>query len=236
MELGTLVRWTKKEGEKVEVGDVICEIQTDKAVVDFEAQEEGYLAKIIAPDNSKDLQVGALIGLFVDDEEEIASAQAEAPNIAPKQAQSVPKENAKEASASSQPAISDNMAAQAVPSPAVGHIARKYHIDLSLVTGTGPKGRVLKGDVLSFIEGGGKAAAKAPAPAKEVDKPKKAAKAPPAAKAFPENTATRHDLAPGDRGRGGKTLPHAYMTVECCFSRARELVEKLGLSDVGDLV
>lgn len=61
MDKGTLIKWLKKEGDKLEAGDVICEIETDKATVGFEVQEEGYLAKILYPDGTKDLSVGTVI-------------------------------------------------------------------------------------------------------------------------------------------------------------------------------
>lgn len=64
MDKGTLIKWLKKEGDKLEAGDVICEIETDKATVGFEVQEEGYLAKILYPDGTKDLSVGTVIQYF----------------------------------------------------------------------------------------------------------------------------------------------------------------------------
>ena len=67
---GTIVKWNLKEGDKIEVGDVLCEIQTDKATVGFESQEEGYLAKILSADGSKSA-VGNLIGIMVDEKEDI---------------------------------------------------------------------------------------------------------------------------------------------------------------------
>lgn len=67
MSEGNIVSWTKKEGDKVKVGDVVCEIQTDKATIGFESQEEGYLAKILVPKDSKGVEVGKLIGLLVEE-------------------------------------------------------------------------------------------------------------------------------------------------------------------------
>lgn len=58
MSEGNIAKWNKKEGEKVAVGDVICEIQTDKAVMGYESQEEGYLAKIIVKEGTKGVAVG----------------------------------------------------------------------------------------------------------------------------------------------------------------------------------
>ena len=71
MSEGNIVSWTKKEGDKVKVGDVVCEIQTDKATIGFESQEEGYLAKILVPKDSKGVEVGKLIGLLVEEQKDI---------------------------------------------------------------------------------------------------------------------------------------------------------------------
>ena len=71
MSEGNLVTWSKKEGDKVNVGDILCEIQTDKATMGFESQEEGYLAKILVPQDTKQVQVGQLIGLLVEEQNEI---------------------------------------------------------------------------------------------------------------------------------------------------------------------
>jgi pyruvate dehydrogenase E2 component (dihydrolipoamide acetyltransferase) len=66
MSEGTIAKWNKKEGDKIAVGDVICEIQTDKAVVGFESQEEGYLAKIIIDQDAKGIPVGDVIISFME--------------------------------------------------------------------------------------------------------------------------------------------------------------------------
>lgn len=68
---GTILQWNKKEGDQVKVGDVICEIQTDKATMAFESQEDGYLAKILVPKDSKGVLVGKLIGLLVEEKKDI---------------------------------------------------------------------------------------------------------------------------------------------------------------------
>ncbi|XP_066383203.1 dihydrolipoyllysine-residue acetyltransferase component 1 of pyruvate dehydrogenase complex, mitochondrial-like isoform X1 [Miscanthus floridulus] len=65
MNQGNIAKWRKQEGDNIEVGDVICEIETDKATLEFESLEEGYLAKILAPEGSKDVQVGQPIAVTV---------------------------------------------------------------------------------------------------------------------------------------------------------------------------
>lgn len=70
---GNIISWTKKEGDLVKVGDVVCEIQTDKATMGFESQEEGFLAKILVPKDSKNVEIGKLIGLLVEDKGDIST-------------------------------------------------------------------------------------------------------------------------------------------------------------------
>ena len=75
MSEGTIAKWLKKEGEKVEIGDVVCEIQTDKATMGYESQEEGYIAKIYSEEGSI-LPIGGLIGIMVEEEEDIPKFDA----------------------------------------------------------------------------------------------------------------------------------------------------------------
>uniref|UniRef100_A0A0R3S218 Lipoyl-binding domain-containing protein n=1 Tax=Elaeophora elaphi TaxID=1147741 RepID=A0A0R3S218_9BILA len=73
MEHGTIVKWHKKEGDEVEEGDLVCEIETDKSVMAFEASEEGVLAKILVPDGTKGVKLGKPICVFVDKKEDCAA-------------------------------------------------------------------------------------------------------------------------------------------------------------------
>ncbi|KAL3985560.1 Biotin-requiring enzyme family protein [Acanthocheilonema viteae] len=73
MEHGTIVKWHKKEGDEVEEGDLVCEIETDKSVMAFEASEEGVLAKILVPDGTKGIKIGKPICVFVDKKEDCAA-------------------------------------------------------------------------------------------------------------------------------------------------------------------
>lgn len=73
MSEGNILQWNKKEGDQVKVGDLICEIQTDKATIGFESQEDGFLAKILIPGETKGVAVGKLIGLLVEEKSDIGS-------------------------------------------------------------------------------------------------------------------------------------------------------------------
>lgn len=70
MTAGTIVKWYKKEGESISAGNVLCDIQTDKAVISLESDEEGILAKILIPENTKDIKVGTLIALIVSEDQD----------------------------------------------------------------------------------------------------------------------------------------------------------------------
>merc|ERR1719350_1265205 len=90
MEMGSIVTWEKKEGDKVSEGDLLCEIETDKATMGFETPEEGYLAKIIISAGSKDIPIGKLLCIIVENQEDVAKFKdfvddgvSEAPAAAP---------------------------------------------------------------------------------------------------------------------------------------------------------
>src|ERR1700686_3889620 len=84
MEKGNLSKWLKKEGDKVKPGDVIAEIETDKATMEYEAIDEGTLAKILVPEGSQDVPVNALIAVLAEEGEDIKAAAAGAGKSAPK--------------------------------------------------------------------------------------------------------------------------------------------------------
>ncbi|RTL96532.1 pyruvate dehydrogenase complex dihydrolipoamide acetyltransferase [Ancylobacter aquaticus] len=200
MEKGNLAKWLKKEGDKVAPGDVIAEIETDKATMEVEAIDEGTLAKILVPEGTADVPVNQLIAILATEGEDVkavaagggaAPAKAEAPKEAPK-AEAAPAEAAKaeapkseapKAEAAPAPAASAPAAAPAASgervfaSPLARRLAKEKGVDLSGVKGSGPHGRVVAADVESAPAGG---AAKAPAPASAA-KPAPAAAAPVAA-------------------------------------------------------
>ena len=139
---GTVVRWIKKEGDEVEIGDIIAEIETDKATMEMEAFDEGILSQISIQEGGK-APVGSVIAVLLEDGEgdaPAASAQAAAPAPAPAAAPPAPTPLANGA----QPAETRIKA-----SPLAKKIAEADGVDLSNVTGTGPGGRIVKADVVS---------------------------------------------------------------------------------------
>ncbi|EKS40337.1 pyruvate dehydrogenase complex dihydrolipoamide acetyltransferase [Afipia clevelandensis] len=189
MEKGNLAKWLKKEGDKVKSGDVIAEIETDKATMEVEAVDEGTIAKILVPEGTQDIPVNTMIAVLAGDGEDVkaagagagsAPAKSEAPKAeAPKSeapkaaapatasapaAAPAPAKPAAAPAAAAAPAQSDG--ARIFSSPLARRLAKEAGIDLSRVTGTGPHGRVVARDIGEAKSGKGlKPAAAAGAPA-----------------------------------------------------------------------
>ena len=157
MQQGTVVRWRKKEGEAVARGEVIAEIETDKATVEFEAYTSGVLRRIVV-DEGVAIPVGELIAVITDADEPmpddlvVAPAGSQTPNSAADTAAPVPGPTAPTAAQTppAQPAAAEPREIRA--SPIARRLAREKGVDLSLVTGTGPGGRIVEQDVLGFAE------------------------------------------------------------------------------------
>uniref|UniRef100_A0A2H8TUF6 Dihydrolipoamide acetyltransferase component of pyruvate dehydrogenase complex n=1 Tax=Melanaphis sacchari TaxID=742174 RepID=A0A2H8TUF6_9HEMI len=149
MSEGTIIKWHKQPGDKVSAGDVLCDIQTDKAVMSFETEEEGTLAKILLGDDSKDVKVGDLIALMVAEGEDWKDVQVPGKK---KTKSSVAKEDIQkpkvESQTSSEPITRHSYDGY---SPAVRSLLELYAIDGSKIKGTGKQGKLLKGDVLKHV-------------------------------------------------------------------------------------
>ena len=179
---GNLAKWVKKEGDKIKSGDVIAEIETDKATMEVEAVDEGVLGRIVVPAGTEGVKVNAVIALIQADGEDKKALDAWKPKEQPKAAQVASGQSpvVSEAPAAA-PAVSTQSIAPVatkapsapVASPATGHrllatssgrvkasplakrIAAQKHIDLSSVVGSGPNGRILRTDVENYTGGGG---------------------------------------------------------------------------------
>ncbi len=158
MEEGTLAKWLVKEGDQVSSGDLLAEIETDKATMEFEAIDEGVIAKIVVAEGTDNVKVGEIIAIIAEEGEDAGDAKAAEPAPAPTPA---PAPAAKENPAPAPTKSNDGIKV----SPAARRIAEAKGIDLSGITGTGPDGKIVKGD-LEGLEGSGDAApAPIPAPA-----------------------------------------------------------------------
>ncbi|WP_156460194.1 biotin/lipoyl-containing protein, partial [Mesorhizobium sp. Root157] len=176
MEEGNLAKWLVKEGDKVSPGDVIAEIETDKATMEVEAVDEGTVAKIVVPAGTEGVKVNALIAVLAADGEDAAAAakgggespaKAEAPKAEASKAEPAPTATpAQTAPASAAKPVEPNGAAASAEgrvfaSPLARRIAKDAGVDISALAGSGPRGRVVKADVDAAIADGGAKAASA---------------------------------------------------------------------------
>ena len=230
MEEGNLSKWLVKEGDKVKSGDVIAEIETDKATMEVEAVDEGTVAKLVVPAGTEAVKVNALIAILAADGEDVAAAAAGGGSAAPAKAEAAPAPKAEAATAAA-PAPAAASAAPAVSSgervfasPLARRLAREAGLDLKAVSGTGPKGRVVKSDVEKAVSTGGPKAAPAPAAASAAAPAPALAKGP-SEEAILKNFAEgSYELVPHDGMRktiakrlqeSKQTIPHFYVSVDC---------------------
>ncbi|KAL5195534.1 Dihydrolipoyllysine-residue acetyltransferase component 1 of pyruvate dehydrogenase complex, mitochondrial [Glycine soja] len=146
MNQGNIAKWRKQEGDKIEVGDILCEIETDKATLEFETLEEGYLAKILAPEGSKEVAVGHPIAITVEDASDIEAIMNSVSRSSTNQQKAPQRDTKSEAKAQKNNIIRI--------SPAAKLLITEYGLDASTLNATGPYGTLLKGDVLSAIKSG----------------------------------------------------------------------------------
>ncbi|MFD1612226.1 pyruvate dehydrogenase complex dihydrolipoamide acetyltransferase [Sphingomonas tabacisoli] len=221
MEEGTLAKWLVKEGDTVKSGDILAEIETDKATMEFEAVDEGTIAKIVVPEGTDGVKVGAVIALIAGEGED-ASAAASAPTPAPTPAPAPKAEAAPVAAPASTPAPAAAPAAKTggdrvKASPLARRLAEAKGIDLGSLQGSGPNGRIVKADV----DAGRPAPAAAPTAAAPAPTP--AAAPAPAAPAQPFATEIPHEAIKLSNMRktiarrlteAKSTIPHIYLTVD----------------------
>jgi pyruvate dehydrogenase E2 component (dihydrolipoamide acetyltransferase) len=224
---GTLARWLKKEGEAVKAGDVIAEIETDKATMEVEAVDEGVLGKILVADGTEGVKVNAPIAVLVEAGEAVPDMAAPAPKpAAPAAAAPEPPKAAPPAPAVAAPAPAPAPAPAAnghakgeeriFASPLARRMAEQAGIALASLKGSGPNGRIVKADIEAARAGTAPVAAApiaAPAPA-----------AAPAAKPAPAPVITApHRLVPNSGMRkviarrlteAKQTIPHFYVSVD----------------------
>ena len=174
---GTLTRWLKKEGEPVKAGDVIAEIETDKATMEVEAVDEGVLGKILVSDGTQGVKVNEPIAILVEEGEDVPADAAPspagkpAPPSAPAAPQAEPEPAAKPApSPPPAPAVArggnghDAGGERIFASPLARRMAKQAGIDLSALKGSGPNGRIVKADIEAAQQRGVAAPAPEPAP------------------------------------------------------------------------
>ena len=163
METGTIARWVKREGEQVEADEVLAEIETDKATVDYNATDEGFVAKILVDEGVPDVEVGSVIAIMVESEEDIAAFANYVPSSAPKTKEedaappSTPPPPETNVSQTPSPSLqsSGSNDGRVFASPLAKKLVREHGdvpLNLSDIQGSGPNGRVLRDDVLKALE------------------------------------------------------------------------------------
>ncbi|MGB3875688.1 MAG: pyruvate dehydrogenase complex dihydrolipoamide acetyltransferase [Shinella zoogloeoides] len=229
MEEGNLAKWLVKEGDTVKSGDVIAEIETDKATMEVEAVDEGTVAKIVVPAGTEGVKVNSLIAILAADGEDVAAAasgggsapKAEAKAEAPKEAEK-PAAAAPAAAPTASVARDNGFVGNA--SPLARRLAKEAGLDIKALSGSGPNGRVIKRDIEAAVASGGAKPAAAAAPTA-------AASAAPAAapKGMSEDAVLKlfepgsYELVPHDGMRktiakrlqeSKQTIPHFYVSVD----------------------
>ncbi|PWV47910.1 dihydrolipoamide acetyltransferase family protein [Nocardiopsis sp. L17-MgMaSL7] len=173
MEEGVISTWVKKVGDKVASGDVLVEIETDKAVMEFEAYEDGFLVKQNVSEGDT-VPIGEVIGLIADSPDAVPEETA-APAAPASEAAEEPKEEAKEEAKPEQAAepapAAESTGERPRTSPLARRLAKEYGLDITKIQGSGPKGRIVRADIEAAAKDGSAAqdsqapAASTPAPA-----------------------------------------------------------------------
>ena len=173
MEEGTLSKWLVKEGDKVKSGDILAEIETDKATMEFEAVDDGVIGRLLAAEGTEGVKVNAPIAVLLAEGENAGDAGKAAPVAEPVKAEApkaeapkaeAPKAEAPKAGAPKAADAADG-GARVFASPLARRIAAEKGVDLGTLSGSGPHGRIVKADVESAVPGKTPAATAAPAPA-----------------------------------------------------------------------
>ena len=284
MEEGKLAKWHVKEGDHVKAGDILAEIETDKATMEFEAIDEGRIGRILVPEGAEGIKVNAPIAELLGDEEDagdkgappadipstmqairdaLGSAAAVSPQAMPATAKPAPSTalaNTTPSGAGTTPAAKGNGSAalhteqRIFASPLAKRIAQQSGIELSALTGTGPRGRIVKADVEAAAHKGPAAIAAEAAPKARVGEPQRPATPQPGTKPEPASPAAmpagiaplpdarlffkegEFDAVPNDSMRktiarrltSAKALiPHYYLTIDCDIGQLMQLRARL---------
>ncbi len=251
MEEGTLAKWLVKEGDTVKSGDLLAEIETDKATMEFEAIDEGVVSQILVAEGTDGVKVGTVIAVITGEGEDAGAKAAPAPAAAAPEEKAkapAPAEGVTPAEAGAAPVSTPTPAVSASAgttekgdrvkaSPLAKRLAAERGIDLSAITGTGPGGRIVKDDL-----DGAPAAAAAPAAAPSADAPAAAAAAPASAPAaagpIPDFGIPHEDTKlSGMRKTIARRLtqsmqeaPHIYLTVDIRLDALLKLRGELNAS------
>ena len=239
---GTLAKWIMKEGDAVQSGDMLAEIETDKATMEVEAIDEGVLAKILVPEGTEGVVVNAPIAVLLEDGEDASDIQeavdAASSALAPAATAKAPADDdpapAPHAPATPEatPAPPADGGSRILASPLAKRMATQAGLDLALISGSGPRGRIVKSDIEAVIAAGGtQASAAAPTPKAAVPAP-----VPTAVPVAPgdqfelEKLSSMRKVIARRMTESKQQAPHFYLTVDCeldaLLSLRKELNDK----------
>ncbi len=237
---GNLAKWHKKEGDIVKAGDVIAEIETDKATMEVEAVDEGRIGKILIPEGTQAVKVNEPIAILLEEGESdnaLSASSAPAPTASKSPEAKVapsPAPLAVAGTAVLPVSASEKKGDRVFASPLAKRIASQKGIDLSSLKGTGPHGRIVKADLEATSSGQG---AKAPTPAQNTAIPKSAG---PDAKKLADLLGMEYTEIPNSNIRktianrlleSKQTIPHFYLSVDCQLDNL--LLARKQLNDMG---
>uniref|UniRef100_A0A3B4TKR4 Acetyltransferase component of pyruvate dehydrogenase complex n=1 Tax=Seriola dumerili TaxID=41447 RepID=A0A3B4TKR4_SERDU len=233
MTMGTVQRWEKKVGEKLSEGDLLAEIETDKATIGFEVQEEGYLAKIMVAEGTRDVPLGTPLCIIVEKESDISAFKDYVETGVTEVSTPPPAPAPVAAPAAAAPIPTPAAAAPAAPrkgrvfaSPLARKLASEKGIELAQVSGSGPDGRVTRKDIESFVP-------PKPAPTVAAAPTPTAAPAAPAPAAAPAGTFTDIPISNIRKViaqrlmQSKQTIPHYYLSVDVNMDQVIELRKEL---------
>jgi len=253
---GTLATWHKKEGDKVKSGDVIAEIETDKATMEVEAVDEGTMGKILVAEGTENVPVNEVIAILLEEGEDAGALKGGAPAPKAEAPAAEPKAEAKAEAPAAQPAPTAKPATnghddgRVFASPLARRMAQQAGVDLAALKGSGPHGRIVKADIDAALAGGAPAA-KPAAAAPEAAKPAAAAAAPaakPAAAGGPnaKQLADAFGIPYSEQKHSNmrktvarrlleskQSVPHFYLTVDIELDALLKLRKEL--NDRGDV-
>jgi pyruvate dehydrogenase E2 component (dihydrolipoamide acetyltransferase) len=260
MEKGNLSKWLKKEGDKVSSGDVIAEIETDKATMEVEAVDEGTIAKIVVAEGTNDVPVNDLIGILALDGEDVKAvaaggggsakpasdkkpeqaAASDAKSEVKAEAKTEAKAEAKPESTAQDKATSTSTGAapakegaRVFASPLARRLAKEAGIDISRINGSGPRGRVVASDVAQAKSGKG---LKPQAASGAASAPVQGLSDQQVLSLFPEGS---YEVVPHDGMRrtiaqrltlSTQTIPHFYLTIDCNLDTLLKAREEINAS------
>jgi pyruvate dehydrogenase E2 component (dihydrolipoamide acetyltransferase) len=219
MEVGTLAKWVVKVGDSVKSGDILCEIETDKATMEVEAVDEGTVAELLVAEGTDGVPVGQVIARLNGEDEAAVPAPAPTKAAAPapvpeKSPAAAPPASAAAPASASPPQATPNSGRRVNASPLARRLAQARGLDLAAVSGSGPNGRVVKGDIDAAA---GKAPAPTAQPAASTPQPGPVATVHGAPEGVPMEAVKLSNMRRTIARRlaeSKQTVPHFYLTVD----------------------